>query len=321
MNAVAAAPRKSFKVTPHGVTVALFASAIFGLLVYALFVGRSYYFLPLADRPLNELHRDLRPAGPIGISFGVLSTLLFAAIYGYPLRKRWTWLRKIGTTRHWLDFHIVMGLAAPALVALHSAFKFGGLAGMAYWIMLAVVASGLVGRYFYAQIPRSRKDAELSLAELNRMNLELSEDLRSQNIVAEEVWRPLVTPVRREEALRMPVVESIARMLTLDLARPFRMAALRRRALSGWDHARTLGGLLPSSHPELERVVALVRRQSWLTAKISFLDRAGQIFKMWHVVHRPFSGAFVTLVAIHIGMAIWMGFLRVKLFLGDTWTR
>jgi hypothetical protein len=321
MNAVAVAPRKSSKVTPHGVAVALFTLAFVALFAYAMFIGRSYYFLPLADRPLNDMHRDLRPAGRIGIGFGVLSTVLFAAIYVYPLRKRWTWLRKIGTTRHWLDFHIVMGLAAPAVVALHSAFKFGGLAGMAYWIMLAVVASGLVGRYFYAQFPRSKKDAELSLSELERMNQELSEDLHSQNVVLEKVWRPLVTPVRREEALRMALVKSIARMLALDLARPFRMAALRRKALSGWDHAWTLGGLLPSRHPERERVVALVRGQSWLTAKICFLDRAGQIFKLWHVVHRPFSGAFVTLVATHIGMAIWMGFLRVKLFLGDTWPR
>ncbi len=54
----------------------------------------------------------------------------------------------------------------------------------------------------------------------------------------------------------------------------------------------------------------LARRQSWLTAKICFLDRAGQIFKMWHVVHRPFSYAFLLLLAIHIGMALWMGFLR-----------
>jgi hypothetical protein len=320
MNAVAAVPRKPPSVTPHTVAVAVFALAFLAMFVYALFVGRSYYFLPLADRPLNDLHRDLRPAGPVGIGFGVLSTLLFAAIYVYPLRKRWAWLRNIGTTRHWLDFHIVMGLAAPALVALHSAFKFGGLAGMAYWIMLAVVASGLVGRYFYAQIPRSKKDAELSLAELHRMNAELSQDLRAQNIVPEEVWRPLVAPIRREEALRMPLAKSIARMLALDVARPFRLAALRRKALSGWDHARTLGGLLPSIHPDLERVVALVRRQSWLTAKVCFLDRAGQIFKMWHVVHLPFSATFVVLVVVHIGMAIWMGFFRVKLFLGDTWT-
>jgi hypothetical protein len=312
MNATAVAPKKTWKITPHGIAVTLFAGALVALFLYELIVGRSYYLLPLDERPLSDLHRQLRPSGPAGIGFGVFSTMLFAAIFVYPLRKRWAWLRQIGTTRHWLDFHIVMGLAAPALVALHSAFKFGGLAGMAYWIMLAVVASGLVGRYFYAQIPRSKKDAEVSLAELHRMNLELSEDLRTQDVIPEEVWRPLVTPVRREEALRMPVVKAIERMLALDLARPFQIAAMRREVLSGWEAVWTLGGLGPSNHHDLERVVALVRRQSWLTAKICFLDRAGQIFKMWHVVHRPFSGAFVALVAVHIGTAVWMGFLRVQ---------
>ena len=245
----------------------------------------------------------------MGLGFGIFSTILFAAIYVYPLRKRWGWLRRIGVTRHWLNFHIVMGLAAPLLVALHSAFKFRGLAGMACWIMMAVVASGIVGRYLYAQIPRSRKDAELSLAELQKMNRQLGEDLRAQSLIAEEVWLPLVTPIRREDALKMPLGQALWRVLALDLARPFRMAALRRQALSPWEQVRSLGGLLASSHPGLERVVALARRQSWLTAKICFLDRAGQIFKMWHVVHRPFSYAFLILLAIHIGMATLMGFL------------
>jgi hypothetical protein len=307
-SAVAAAPKKSRRITPHALLVAAMACVLLGVFVYVLAFGWDYYLLSLDDRPFHPLHRMLRPAGRVGIGFGVLSTVLFAAIYVYPLRKKWKWLRSIGTTRHWLDFHIVMGLAAPLLVALHSAFKFGGLAGMAYWIMMAVVASGVVGRYLYAQIPRSRKDAEISLAELQKMNAQLGEDLRAQKLIAEGAWRPLVVPIQREEALHMPLWKALAKMLVLDVARPFRMAALRRQVLLPWERAWTLGGLLASSHPDLERVVALVRRQSWLTAKICFLDRAGPIFKMWHVVHRPFSYAFLLLLAIHIGMAAWMGF-------------
>ncbi len=307
-SALAVAPKKSRTITPHAVLVATMACALLAIFVYVLAIGWSYYFLTLDDRPFHPLHRMLRPAGRVGIGFGVFSTALFAAIYVYPLRKKWKWLRSIGTTRHWLDFHIVMGLAAPLLVALHSAFKFGGLAGMAYWIMMAVVVSGIVGRYLYAQIPRSRKDAEISLAELQKMNAQLGEDLRSQRLIGEGVWRPLVVPIQREEALQMPLWKALAKMLVLDVARPFRMAALRRQVLLPWERVWTLGGLLASSHPDLERVVALVRRQSWLTAKICFLNRAGQIFKMWHVVHRPFSYAFLLLLAIHIGMATWMGF-------------
>ena len=293
----------------HGLAVTALAISLLAVIVYVLAAGRSYYFLSLDDRPFHPLHRALRPAGRVGLSLGIFSTGLFAAIYVYPLRKRWRWLWNIGTTRQWLNFHIVMGLAAPLLVALHASFKFRGLAGLAYWIMMAVVASGVVGRYLYGQVPRSRRDAELSLADLQNMNTEMAEDLRSQMLIAEDVWRPLVAPVRREEALRMPLAKALVWMLLLDMARPFRMARLRRVALSPAERLWTLGGLLASSHPELERVVALVRRQSWLTAKICFLDRAAQIFKLWHVIHRPFSYSFLLLLTIHIGMAVWMGFL------------
>jgi hypothetical protein len=291
------------------VVVAALACALLGIFLYGSAIGRLYYLLPIADRPFHPLHAQLRPSGRIGMGFGLFSSFLLAAIYVYPLRKRWAWLRKIGTTRHWLDFHIVMGVAAPLLVPLHSAFKFHGLAGMTYWIMMAVVASGIVGRYLYAQIPRSRKDAELSLADLQKMHSQLGEDLRGQTLIAKDMWHRLAAPVRREEVLRMSVGKALARMLFLDLARPFHIAALRRQELSRWEQIRTLGGLLASSHSDLERVIALARRQSWLAAKICFLDRAGRIFKMWHVVHRPFSYAFLSLVAIHIGMAVWMGFL------------
>ena len=141
------------------------------------------------------------------------------------------------------------------------------------------------------------------------MHAQLSEELHEQKLFDEEELRPVVIPIDRKEALKLPLVLALWRMLALDISRPFVMASLRRHALSARERVTTLGGLLASSHPHLERVVALVRRQSWLTAKICFLDRAGQIFKVWHVVHRPFSSAFLLLLAIHIGMAMWMGFL------------
>ena len=110
MTAVAPAIRKPKTITLHRVAVALLACILFGMFLYVLVVGKSYYLLPLDERPFHALHRQLRPAGRIGIGLGIFSTALFAAIFVYPLRKKWRWLRNIGNTRHWLDFHIVMGL-------------------------------------------------------------------------------------------------------------------------------------------------------------------------------------------------------------------
>jgi hypothetical protein len=128
--------------------------------------GESYYRLDAAQRPFSPKHVLLRPNGSIGLWLGVLGATMFLIIFLYPIRKRWAWFRSKGNTRHWLDFHVLVGLSAPFIIALHASFKFRGIAGMAFWIISAVALSGVIGRYLYAQIPRSLNAAELSMQEV-----------------------------------------------------------------------------------------------------------------------------------------------------------
>jgi hypothetical protein len=140
-----------------------------GFLAY----GLDYYLQGSKDRPFSPKHMMLRPSGPIGVNLGVFGVLMFFIIYLYPLRKRWGWLGRQGNSRHWLDFHVVLGTAAPLVIALHSSFKFGGIAGMAFWLMTVVTASGFVGRYLYSQIPRSLNAAELTHKEITEAEVHL----------------------------------------------------------------------------------------------------------------------------------------------------
>lgn len=117
--------------------------------------GADYYFLPLEERPYSPKYALLRPGGAIGVGLGILGTVLFVIIFLYALRKIIPWLGSIGTARHWMDFHVVAGITAPVVIAFHASFKFGGLAGVAFWMMLLVAISGFIGRYLFAQIPRS----------------------------------------------------------------------------------------------------------------------------------------------------------------------
>jgi hypothetical protein len=160
----------SLLVSGYVVAIALISAlAIFGF---------NYYTLGSADRPFSPKHALLRPSGTIGLSLGFLGFGMFLVIFLYPLRKRWKWLSQQGLSRHWLDFHVLLGLAAPFVIAFHSSFKFGGFAGMAFWIMLAVSLSGIIGRYLYAQIPRSLNAAELSLKELQEVRTRLAQQLQ-----------------------------------------------------------------------------------------------------------------------------------------------
>lgn len=271
--------------------------------------GFDYYTLSAVNRPLSPKHTFLRPSGTIGINLGILGVGLFLLIYLYYFRKRFGWLRNFGTTTHWLDFHIVLGISAPVIIAFHSAFKFRGIAGMAFWIMVAVAASGVVGRYIYSQIPRRLNAAELTWQELQDEQIALTNQMASQK---------MFKPGELVAAFHIPDVEMVKHksalgallwMFALDLARPFRVASLRRRALGFGGVVLSLGGILPSSNDELERVVRTVRRQAALSKRMVFLSRTQQVFQLWHVVHRPFSYAFVVLALLHIATAMLLGYL------------
>ncbi len=292
----------------HKLGVRLFILLYILVIVWAAVYGFGYYRLPLAARAFHPLNRQLRPSGVIGIRLALLGVASFCVIYIYPFRKRWKWLARIGKTPNWLDVHVVMGTGAPVLITFHAAFRMHGLAGTAYWIMLMVTASGFVGRYLYKQIPRRLNAADLSLQEMQNMTAELAERLQEQSLVSAEELKPLLSVPARQEVERLSVPSALLLMLTCDLKRPFRAARVRRRAMTGFGKIRTIGGLLPSNQANLEKVIDLARRRSWMATKISFMAKTQQLFHLWHVVHRPFSISFAILAIVHICVALTMGY-------------
>jgi hypothetical protein len=270
--------------------------------------GWSYYLLSAGERPFSPKHELLKPSGMIAIKLGILGFALFCIIFVYPLRKRVKWLAGIGSARHWLDFHVIAGLTAPGLIAFHAAFKFHGIAGIAFWIMLSVAISGLVGRYIYAQIPRSLSSAELSMKELEATEAALASDLEGQSVLSARDLDALLNVPTPEQVQTIRLGYAMLLMLALDVSRPFHIARLRLR-VSGWRGALRLGGFLRTQHQELERAIQLARSKAMLSKRISFLGRSQQVFHLWHVIHRPFSYSFAVLALIHIVVVFALGFV------------
>src|SRR6266436_2295469 len=260
--------------------------------------GWNYYTLSAAERPFSPKHQFLRPSGTIGIKLGMLGVLMFFLIYLYPLRKKWGWLGRMGNSRHWLDFHVVLGAAAPVIVAFHSTFKFGNIAGMAFYSMLMVTISGFVGRYLYAHIPRGLSAAELSMKEIQE-----KEEATFGFCV--DALSDLPSPA---EVAKTPLIASLLSMFLLDLKRPFKASAVRLREAGfvPWLFAGL--GLFPTRDQRLERALRVRQKQASLSQSIAFLARTQKIFQLWHVIHRPFSYAFAILAILHIGIALFMGY-------------
>ncbi len=286
-----------------GYTLAIVVVA--GIAVY----GFSYYTLPMGERPFSDKYQLLKPTGRIGLNLGVLGFGMFLCIFLYPLRKHWTWLQRQGNSRHWLDIHVLLGLTAPFVVAFHSSFKFQGIAGVAFWIMAAVAASGVIGRYVYGQIPRSLNTAALSMRDVQDKQEALTSQLREQRLLPSLDLDQLLRLPTQAEVSGMGIVSALVLMVTLDFLLFFRVANLRRHALGWGERLATLGGLLPTRHRDLERAIASAREQAALSKRVLFLSRAQQVFHLWHVIHRPFSYSFALLAMVHIVFAMLAGYV------------
>jgi hypothetical protein len=147
------------------VLAGVFCAAVVWL-TFGYFDGWEYYRTPIAGRGYLPAHRLLRPSGVIGLSFGAAGMVAMISTLPYAARKRWRPLARLGRTSRWLEVHIFFGIIGPVLVTLHTAFKFNGAVAIGYWLMMAVWASGFVGRYLYVRIPKTIRGVELSRKEL-----------------------------------------------------------------------------------------------------------------------------------------------------------
>ncbi|MDE3106290.1 MAG: hypothetical protein KGK08_14060 [Acidobacteriota bacterium] len=296
--------------TGHRIRVLLGWLTSLALVVALAVYGADYYRLPLEDRPYSAKYELLKPGGIIGLKLGILGTVLFCIIFLYALRKVIPLLSQWGTARQWMDFHVIAGVTAPVVIAFHASFKFRGIAGIAFWIMLAVALSGIIGRYLYSQIPRSISAAELSMAELKSNEAELTQTLLSQSIFAQHDLDRLLRTPSQEHLRRIGSYFALLEMMAYTLRQPFVVAALRRK--SGGT-LRTLGGMLPAAEPGVENIIQLAAQKSSLSRRIVFLDHTHKIFHLWHVIHRPFSYAFAVLALLHIAVVMGLGFMGLSI--------
>src|ERR1039458_9298004 len=251
--------------------------------------GLPYYLLSSAHRVISPHHAELKPSGTLGKALGIAGTVMLLLIYLYPLRKKWKWLAKKGKTKNWLDYHILMGLAAPVLITFHSAFKLRGIAGLAYWSMIAVVISGIVGRYLYNRIPRKLGEAEMSLDEMEKLKAELTVQIEAQNVLSrDELNRLLVLP-STDEVQRLPLLKALWLVISLDVRRWIAIGRLRLDAAA---HVK--------NHRDLLAILGVVKKQAALSKDVLFLSKIRQLFRLWHIVHRPFSYALAILAVLHI---------------------
>jgi hypothetical protein len=265
----------------HPLWLSLVATLIVGAWVLVDLHGWDYYTTSLRVRGYHTSHRVLRPSGGVAHLFGVVGWLMMLVPVAYAVRKRVKALRTLGSMRAWLEVHIFCGLVGPVLVTFHTSFKFNGLISVAYWSMVAVAASGVIGRYLYMRIPHTIRGVELSYDEVRSRERALA---------------------GRLESAAAEVHESIA---------AFDRGTWWNRALSGrlreWRLRRALVRTGMNA-PEARQLAASTAERARLAHQLVTLERTRRLFALWHVFHLPLVWLMFGIVTLHIGLALYLGY-------------
>jgi hypothetical protein len=275
----------------HLTLVVYLASGAAVLAVLA--AGEDFYRTPLLERAHHEGYWQWKAGGSIGHTLGITGSSMMVLMLLYSVRKRVGALRRLGPLSRWLDVHIYLGVFGPLLVILHSTFKVQGLVALSFWSMIVVALSGILGRYLYLQIPRTRAGEELALAELEAEDRELTAQLRAR-------FRLDETQLARLDALvavpeRSGLLAGFVRLVTDDL----RLRSGLRR------FARSCGSVPRPVVREFERVV---RQKAQVHRRILLWDRVHELFHYWHVLHKPFALVMYLFMIVHVGVALVTGY-------------
>ena len=211
----------------------------------------------------------------------------------YSVRKRVGALRRLGPLGRWLDVHIYLGVFGPLLVVLHSSFKVQGLVALSFWSMVIVASSGVLGRYLYLQIPRTRAGEERALAELEAEDRDLSGQLRTRFRLDEAQIAGLDALVA--VPTRVGLLGGFARLVTDDLR--------LRSGLRAF--ARSCRSVPAPVFADFERVV---RQKAQVHRRILLWDRVHELFHYWHVLHKPFAVVMYLFMIVHVAVALVTGY-------------
>lgn len=282
--------------TLHAVYIGFFYLVGITITIGLAVNGFKYYETPLDERFFNLSHEMLKPSGLIGHGLGIIgSAMMVLGVVIYMVRKRVKRFVRAGLLKHWLELHIFLCTVGPILILFHTAFKFGGLVSISFWSMVAVVLSGVIGKFIYVQIPRTIQGKELDIRELNEINEQLTLKLRDEYCVNESILLKIEELSSVEKYRKASLGKSIYIIAEEYFATGKVIRALRKEISSG-------------QRKNVNQMLSVIKQKMVLTRRIGMYRSMQKLFKYWHVAHLPFAMIMFFIMIIHIAVAIAFGY-------------
>lgn len=239
---------------------------------------------------------------PLGYNLGLVGGIAMALLLLYPLRKRARWMRSIVPLKYWFGAHMALGIIGPVLIMYHSNFQFSSKNGtIAFFSMLAVFVSGLVGRVIYRRIHFGLFGRKATLAELKQRLGMNGESIHSRFHKLPKV------------EIRLQIFEDRATKPSASgLVRFYR--AITMRSYARWTRYRCLSHLKrvikkrgnkknwPTSERKRRYQLGKEIINSYLEAvtKVAQFGVFERMFSFWHIAHVPLIFLLIVTASIHV---------------------
>ncbi|MCB2219013.1 MAG: hypothetical protein KQI35_01370 [Bacteroidetes bacterium] len=282
--------------TTHKIYITVLSLIVLLTLGYLINLGLNYYSTPLHERFYHPDHTNLKPSGILGHGLGIVGSLaMIVGVSSYMARKRFRSWSRLGKLKHWLEFHIFLCTLGPIMVLFHTSFKFGGIVSVSFWSMVAVFASGIIGRFIYIQIPRTIEGRALSLGEIRDLKSNLSQMLKEEYNLDKASYRSIVatTVTSEAESSEKPLSGFLGQYLRDIKSKSMVRQILKKSQLSA---------------KERKSVVRIVSDELSLSRRIGRLQTMQNLFKYWHVAHLPFALVMLIIMVIHVVVTIVFGY-------------
>ena len=265
----------------------------------------QWYLLLALVTTLGWLVRDyelISPEEGIGYWLGIIGGTLMVLLLLYPLRKRIRLLHALGPTKIWFRMHMIFGLLGPLAILYHSNFHLGSFnSQVAFYSMLLVAGSGIIGRHFYARIHRGLYGRKTSLREVQ---IELTEAISTSHGLA-TIMPQLVAQLEKhaaslqDESIRRTI--GIRRSLRWTFTHLFERLALLWLAHRELRAAAAASPVIARNRKRIRRAAAqYIREFTALTGRVAQFSLYERLFALWHILHLPIFFLMVLSALVHI---------------------
>lgn len=280
----------------HKIYLTILVLLVLLTLGWLIVQGYDYYSLSLENRFFHHQHNLIKPSGLWGHGFGVIgSFFIVVGVFSYMARKRFRKLSRLGYLKHWLEFHIFLCVLGPNLVLFHTSFKFGGIVAISFWSMVAVVASGVLGRFIYLQIPRTLEGRELSQGEISLMQQDFLSILPNKLDISQQIHE------RFQMSLNNQAADKGKTLISRVILRYFSDRKLKKKSFRMLDNFEI-------THQEKRLIRKSFAKEISVRRKMDLLISMQNLLAFWHVAHLPFALIMLIIMLVHVIIVVIFGY-------------